>query len=97
MSRIGFWAMTAYCLAIPALMMHAAAQDWEMDLTDQLAADRQCEVAWIGEIVEKRVDDRQTVSAKAHCVDGRVFTAQRADMGQNFALVLCQDKDGNAC
>lgn len=70
-------------LALPA------AADWQADLAAQLRWDHDCEVQLISNIIERLVDGRQVVIAKAHCDDGRVFDAVQRDEFTDFEITEC--------
>jgi hypothetical protein len=75
-------------LLVPGLALPAAA-DWQTDLAAQLRWDHDCEVQFISNVIERLVDGRQVVIAKAHCDDGRVFDALQRNEFTDFEITEC--------
>jgi len=77
-----------------------AAQDgetWQVELAKQLEAEEGCVVAFLSQVVERNIDGRQVVLAKAHCEDDRAYDAMRDDRGQPFRLSPCGVPEDVAC
>lgn len=89
-------ATLALGLAWPALLQ---AQDggWQEDLAAEIELTRNCDVAFLSHIVERTIDGRQVVMAKAHCADKRVFDAMRPDVGEPFRFSECQPDATQGC
>jgi hypothetical protein len=68
----------------------AALAAWQDDLAAEIRATNGCRVAYLSQVVERQVDGRQVVFAKAHCEDGRVFDATRTDVVEPFSFKECQ-------
>jgi hypothetical protein len=85
---------------LPAALLITLAQpalaDWQEELAAQLRWDEECEVAFYSGVIERMVNGRQVVIAKAHCEDGRVFDAIQRDEFQDFELNECTP-DEQAC
>lgn len=79
-------------LLAAALLLEAgaAAAAWQEDLAVELRAATGCRVAYLSQVVERMVDGRQVILAKAHCEDGRVFDASRTDAVAPFEFKECQ-------
>lgn len=87
-------------LLATAILLDAgtASAGWQEDLAVELRAAKGCSVAYLSQVVERLVDGRQVVLAKAHCEDGRVFDASRTDPMMPFELKECQPaKQPQAC
>ena len=82
-------------LATAALAPPAVA-DWQEDLAAQLRWDYECEVTFFSNVIERQVDGRPLVIAKAHCDDGRVFDATQRDEFEDFEINECTPKE-QAC
>ena len=88
-------AVASAALLLASIPPIAAAQSgWEQDLTAELELTRQCEVSYLSHVVERTIDGRKVVMAKAHCEDGRVFDAMRPDELEPFQLSECQPATG---
>ena len=91
-------------LALAALLvgvcpLPATAQmSWQEDLAYELEQLEGCEVQFLSQVVERTVNGRQVVMAKAHCRDGRVFDASRSDQLEPFEVRECEaSKGAQAC
>lgn len=71
------------------LIADRAAAGWQEDLTDQLAWERDCEVDFFSNVIEREVEGILLVMVKAHCADGRVFDALQRDPFEDFELNEC--------
>ena len=78
-------------LLVAALIAFAApaAADWQEDLAAQLRWDEDCKVSFYSEVVERQIDGKLVVLAKAHCEDGRVFDAVQRDEFEDFEIHEC--------
>lgn len=79
-------------LLLGALVLRAGAAHagWQEDLAVELRVAKNCTVAYLSQVVERSVDGRQVIFAKAHCEDGRVFDASRTDPVLPFDFKECQ-------
>jgi hypothetical protein len=75
----------------------AAAESWQDDLNRQLDRDENCTVAFLSQVVERIVDGREIVIAKAHCEDKRAFDAYRDNRRQPFRVTECGIVEKIAC
>lgn len=83
--RLG--ALLAFALVLDADSASAA---WQDDLAVEIRAAKGCKVAYLSQVVERSVDGRQVILAKAHCEDGRVFDVSRTDSVAPFEFKDCQ-------
>ena len=71
---------------------------WEAQLSEEIRLVENCDVAFIGQVVEREVDGRKVVMAKVTCMDKRTFDAFRDDEFAPFAFKECADSaDSSAC
>lgn len=70
---------------------------WQEDLVGEIELTRNCTVAFLSHVVERTIDGRQLVMAKAHCDDRRVFDAMRPDVGEPFRFNECQPDATQGC
>lgn len=85
-------------LTLGALVSTAWAQSgWEDDLAMEIDLAEHCKVAYFSHVVERTVEGRKLVMAKAHCEDQRVFDAMRPDEFEPFRFNECQADTGTSC
>ena len=87
-------------LAVGALLLDAglASASWQEDLAVELRVAKGCTVTFLSQVVERSVDGRQVIFAKAHCEDGRVFDASWTDPAMPFDFKECPPPSGpQAC
>jgi hypothetical protein len=70
---------------------------WQEDLAAEIKVTQNCAVSYLSHIVERTVDGRQLVMAKAHCADDRVFDALRSDAHAPFQFNECQPDATQGC
>ena len=70
---------------------------WEVDLTAEIDLAKGCKVAYLSHVVERKVEGKELVMAKAHCEDQRVFDAMRPDAFQPFQFNECQPDAAQSC
>lgn len=87
--------LTSAALAVP-LAGGLAQEGWQTDLANEILLMEDCEVSFLTQVIERTVDGRQVVMAKAHCVDGRTFDALREDTFAAFAFTICQPEEAPA-
>ena len=88
----------ALVLALAAAGAPASAQaSWEADLTAEIDLAVGCKVAYLSHVVERVVDGKHLVMAKAHCEDLRVFDAMRSDDFEAFRFNECEADATKAC
>lgn len=84
------------CVIVAAGPAHAQT-GWQDDLAAEIEMAQGCRVAFLSHVVERPVEGKQVVMAKAHCEDQRVFDALRPDAGQPFAFTACQPETQQSC
>ena len=88
----------ALALALAAAGAPTWAQEgWEADLTAEIDLAVGCKVAYLSHVVERVVDGKHLVMAKAHCEDQRVFDAMRPDEFEAFRFNECEGDATTAC
>ena len=95
--RIITGAASAIVLSLVAGTGQAAREDWAPVLTVQIFDEHQCVIAFLSQVVERRVDGRDVVIAKVHCEDDRAFDAYRAGSLGRFDLTECERPNREAC
>jgi hypothetical protein len=90
--------------SIPAVIGLAAAGvamaqgTWEQNLEDEILIMEDCEVSFLTQVVEREIEGRRVIMAKAHCVDGRTFDATRDDDFAAFEFRICEpETEPSAC
>ena len=73
-------------LLLGAGLAQAAAAGWDHD----------CMVAFFSGVIEREVDGKPVIIAKAHCEDGRTFDALQRDEFEDFEITECET-DEQAC
>jgi hypothetical protein len=82
---------------LPFLAAPAAAEGWQDELSRQLDHEEKCTVAFLSQVVERFVDGREVVIAKAHCEDKRAFDAYRDNPRKPFRVTECGVVEKIAC
>lgn len=84
-------AATVMLISMPAL---AAAQSsdpaWLDVLQEQIAFDKNCEIAYLLNMREGVLGGQQTFEARVQCVDGRMFDASRIGTTAHFEFRACE-------
>lgn len=62
---------------------------WQAQLAEEIALVEDCELRFVSQVVERVVDGRPIVMAKAHCADERVFDVWRDDPLAPFSFKEC--------
>jgi len=62
---------------------------WQDDLAAQLRWDHECIVQYYSGVIERLLDGKLLVIAKAHCEDGRSFDAIQRDELEDFEINEC--------
>ncbi len=65
---------------------------WLEEATMQLAADKECEVAYYIRVTEDDIGGRKTYAARAQCVDGRQFDVTKFETDDVFTIRTCQSE-----
>lgn len=74
-----------------------AQPSWQNDLGFELDFLHQCRIAYLSHVVERWIDGRHVVMAKAHCDDARVYDAMRPGDFEPFQLSECRTEDTQGC
>ena len=90
-------AVLLWLLAAAVAPLPAVAQEWQVQLTDQMLRDYDCEVAFFSQVGERMVNGDQVVLAKVHCVDKRTFDAYRDSAFEAFEIHPCENPDNRVC
>lgn len=72
-----------------AAIAHAQEPSWQAQLAEEIALVEGCELRFVSQVVERTVDGRPIVMAKAHCADERVFDVWRDDPLAPFTFKEC--------
>ena len=84
------WVMFAAVLVCGLSPAMAAQEDWEPDLTWQLEQEQNCNVRFLTNVIERMVNEAESVFARAHCDDGRAYDAVREDAFSRFTFEPCK-------
>ena len=84
-------------LSLAATTAKADREDWAPTLTVQIFDEHQCMVAFLSQVVEREVDGRPVVIAKAHCEDDRAFDIFREGTEGRFEIIECEVPNQEAC
>ncbi|MFO1069770.1 MAG: hypothetical protein U1E14_14720 [Geminicoccaceae bacterium] len=90
------WPLAAATLVALHPLAAAAQGGWEAQLSAEILEAEHCDVAFIGEVVEREVDGRKVVMAKVTCTDRRSFDAFRDDEFVPFAFKECPESSGRS-
>lgn len=94
MARTRFLCAASVAAFVSASAVSALAQStdpaWLDVLTEQLAADEQCEVEYFLNVKEDELGGRNTYEARAQCADGRQFDASRTGTQEDFVISACE-------
>lgn len=92
--RIGVFGLV---LTIAGLSSMAWAQaGWEEQLTLQMLQDKNCEVTFITQVIERDTPDGKFIQALVGCADKRTFTVLRDKGLKRFAITPCKTHE-RAC
>ena len=84
-------------LAIAAVPLAAAAEDWHEQLSRQVSRDEACVVTFMSQVVERTVNGKHIIMAKVHCEDKRSFDAYRGSDDEPFRLTACEVPNAETC
>ena len=84
-------------LAMAGISFVASAQpSWEDQLTLQMLQDKDCEVTFITQVIERDTPDGKFIQALVGCADQRTFTVLRDKGLKRFAITPCKTHE-RAC
>ncbi|MSP82001.1 MAG: hypothetical protein EXQ94_03460 [Alphaproteobacteria bacterium] len=94
--RSRFFCLTAaFVLAFQTPIGVAAENSsWEVNLRDQMGYDYDCEIDHLSEVELRLVEGVQSVLAKVHCKDSRVYKATRLTDYDDFIVAPCESAEG---
>jgi hypothetical protein len=72
-----------------ATMPALAAVPWQEKLAAQLEDEEGCVLTFLSQVIEREVDGRMTIIAKAHCEDKRAFDVFRDNANEPFQVKEC--------
>lgn len=84
-------------LAWAPLPLAAQEREWQVQLTEQILSEYECEVAFLSQVAERTVNGNQVVLAKVHCVDKRSFDAYRDSAFEPFEIHPCENPNNRVC
>lgn len=82
--------ITAIAAAAPFGVVLAQDLSWQGPLNDRLLREQNCKVSFYTGIVERSVDGKQLIIAKAHCEDKRAFDVARNAANEPFTIKECR-------
>ena len=89
--------MAVAVLSLAATPAQADREDWAPTLTVQIFDEHQCIVSFLSQVVEREIDGRPVVIAKAHCEDDRAFDIFREGAEGRFEIIECEVPHQEAC
>ncbi len=85
----GFAAMLAFAGSMNLANAQSSNPAWLEQVTAQLAQEQLCEVGFFISFKEGSLGGRNTYEARAQCVDGRQFDANKVEPALEFTLKEC--------
>lgn len=85
--------MVALSLAAPQLAW-GENNSWEVNLRDQMSYDYECDIDRLSELEMRVVEGAQSMFAKVHCKDSRVYSVSRARDYDDFVVAPCDPTKG---
>ena len=92
---VWFGLVVALTLVSPAAIK-AESNSWEADLRDQMSYDYECDIDRLSELEMRLVEGIQSVFAKVHCKDNRIYAVTRTSDYDDFVVAPCDPTKG-AC
>jgi hypothetical protein len=83
-------AAAASCAALLAAAALAQESNWQALASSLLMSEKNCEVQFYSGVVERVIDGKHLVIAKAHCKDKRAFDVARNSQFEPFTFKECQ-------
>ncbi len=87
-------ALAMVCLTAPLLMAAKILPEWQQQLESQLMKEQDCEVNFLSNVQVRVVNGKESVFARAHCMDKRAFDVSRTDRSNPYKIEECAT---NAC
>ena len=82
--------ITAILLSGGLAIAQSSNPEWTNKLSQQLAVDEGCEVAYFTTLVETKKEGQNFYAARSHCVDGRQFDGERLGDEGPFEIKACK-------
>lgn len=76
-------------LTTASALAFAQGEKWEADLQRQLLAEHDCELNYLTGARTFELLGRETIKARAHCMDKRAFDVTRAGDEKTFQVQSC--------
>ncbi|MGI9464678.1 MAG: hypothetical protein ACR2OM_12095 [Aestuariivirgaceae bacterium] len=80
----------AVVLLAATALAYAQVPDWELDLRRQLQSEHDCELNYLTDARTFELLGKQTVKARAHCMDKRAFDVTRSGDAASFEVESCE-------
>lgn len=80
----------ALILSLSASAVPAEEAAWQVDLREQLLAEKSCELNYLTDSKTYELLGKTTVEARAHCKDKRAYDAIRSGNDKSFKLKSCE-------
>lgn len=90
MRTIAVIAFLALLIGPGAAFAQSSDPAWLDDLNEQIAFDKQCEIAYLLNMREGTLGGQPTFEARVQCVDGRMFDASRVGSAGFFEFKACE-------
>ena len=103
MSRLWFplrhfvTAAIVLALSAPPVAAQGAEDEWGPLLTEQMAVEYDCVVAFFSQVAERELNGDVVVLAKVHCQDKRTFDAYRPGSFELFEIHPCENPEHRVC
>ena len=76
-------------LAVPFLAAAVILPPWQEQLTTQLKKEQNCDVIGLSSVKMRVINGKESIAARAHCLDKRSFDVTRDEPGQPYKIREC--------
>ena len=90
-------AAIALALSAAPVVAQGPEDEWGPLLTEQMAVEYDCEVAFFSQVAERELNGDVVVLAKVHCQDQRTFDAYRPGSFELFEIHPCENPEHRVC
>ena len=90
-------ASIAVTLSAAPIAAQGSEDEWGPVLTNQMAMQYDCEVAFFSQVAERELNGDVVVLAKVHCQDKRTFDAYRPGSFEVFEIHPCEIPENRVC
>lgn len=103
MSRLRFplrrlvTAAIVFTLSAAPVAAQGGEDAWGPLLTEQMAVEYDCAVAFFSQVAERELNGDVVVLAKVHCQDKRTFDAYRPGSFELFEIHPCENPENRVC